>query len=55
MAQGLSNDEMAKRLGLSVRTMKGDVTKVLARLKVKSRAAAVATAIRDGILKVEEL
>ncbi len=55
MAGGLSNEEMARRLELSVRTMKGDVTKVLARLKVKSRSAAVVAAIRDGMLKVEEL
>lgn len=55
MAQGLSNQEMARRLGKSVRTMKGDVTRVMAYLKVKSRSAAVAAAIREGLLKAEEL
>jgi two-component system NarL family response regulator len=55
MAQGLSNKEMARRLGLSLRTMKGDVTKVLTQLKVKTRSAAVAAAIRDGVLKAEDL
>jgi len=55
LALGLSNEEMARRLGLSVRTIKGDVTKILAWLKVKSRSAAVAAAIRERVLKAEEL
>jgi len=55
IAQGLSNQEMSRRLGMSVRTMKGDVTRVMAYLKVKSRSAVAAAAIREGLLRAEEL
>jgi DNA-binding NarL/FixJ family response regulator len=55
IAQGVSSREMGRRMEVSERTVKTDVSRLLSRLKVHSRSAAVAAAIRDGLLKKEEL
>ncbi|HMA45432.1 MAG TPA: LuxR C-terminal-related transcriptional regulator [Gemmatimonadales bacterium] len=50
VAQGLSNPEIAARLGLSDHTVKRHVANLLARLGLSSRAAAVAYAAKQGLL-----
>ena len=44
VAQGLSNDEISKRLFLSVSTVKGHNLRIFGKLQVKSRTEAVARA-----------
>ncbi|MBA2469865.1 MAG: response regulator transcription factor [Chloroflexia bacterium] len=50
MADGLSNAEIADRLFLSPRTVTSHVTSILGKLDLTSRTAAVAFAIRQGIV-----
>jgi LuxR family maltose regulon positive regulatory protein len=49
-AQGLSNDEISKRLFLSVSTVKGHNLRIFGKLQVKSRTEAVARARELGLL-----
>jgi len=49
MANGLSNQQIADTLFLSVRTVTSHVTSILTKLGVESRTAAVAYAIRAGL------
>jgi LuxR family transcriptional regulator, maltose regulon positive regulatory protein len=50
VAQGLSNDEISKRLFLSVSTVKGHNLRIFSKLQVKSRTEAVARARELGLL-----
>ncbi|HEY7034588.1 MAG TPA: LuxR C-terminal-related transcriptional regulator [Thermomicrobiales bacterium] len=50
IAEGLSNQEIAVRLGLSEHTVHRHVANILTRLDLPSRAAAVAYATRHGLL-----
>ena len=50
VAQGLADQEIAARLTLSPHTVHRHITNILARLDVASRAAAVARAVRDGLI-----
>jgi pimeloyl-ACP methyl ester carboxylesterase/DNA-binding CsgD family transcriptional regulator len=50
VAEGLVDREIADELSISEHTVRRHVADVLARLKVSSRAAAVAKALRSGIL-----
>jgi DNA-binding NarL/FixJ family response regulator len=49
--EGLSNAEIAERHGVSARTVEHQVSAVLAKLGVDSRAAAVAEAHRRGLVR----
>ena len=50
MAEGLTNKEIAKRLIVSVFTVKAQVVSVFNKLGVDSRAQAVAVAAHQGLL-----
>ncbi len=50
VAQGLSNDEISRRLFLSVSTVKGHNLRIFGKLQVKSRTEAVARARELGLL-----
>ncbi len=50
MADGHSNKEIARRLGISVRTAKFHVASVIAKLGATTRTEAVALAFRHGLL-----
>ncbi len=51
LAQGLTNKQIAAQLGLQLSTVKLYTSNILAKLQVKSRAEAVAAALRLGLLK----
>ncbi len=50
VSDGLSNHEIAKRLGLSEHTVHRHVSNILTKLDLPSRAAAAATAARSGAI-----
>jgi pSer/pThr/pTyr-binding forkhead associated (FHA) protein len=50
MARGLSNKEIGERLFVSERTVKAYVSSIFEKLQVKKRAAAVAAALRLGLI-----
>jgi DNA-binding NarL/FixJ family response regulator len=50
IAQGRRNKEIAGKLGISVETTKVHVRKLLGKLAVRDRAAAVTVALRRGII-----
>lgn len=52
LAQGLTNRQMAERLGVSEHTVKFHVTALLGKFAARTRAEAVARAIRLGLLPV---
>ena len=49
LAQGLSNQEVAGRMGISLKTARNHVSNILARLQVADRTAAVARARAAGL------
>ena len=50
ISEGLGNREIAERLYLSEETVKTHIRSILAKLQAKSRAHAVALAIRRGFI-----
>lgn len=52
LADGLGNKEVAERLGISGNTVKFHVAQILAKLGVGSRAEAVATGMRRGLVPI---
>lgn len=50
IAGGLSNAEIARKLVISLSTVKFHVTRILAKLNVSNRAEAVSLALREGLL-----
>jgi DNA-binding NarL/FixJ family response regulator len=50
LALGLSNRHIAKRLAVSIHTVKFHVNSILAKLSVSTRTAAVSAAIRAGLI-----
>jgi NarL family two-component system response regulator LiaR len=54
-AKGISNKDIALRLGLSVRTVKGYLADLFLKLNVASRTEAVIIGLRKGILTLNDL
>ncbi len=52
IARGCTSKEIALDMGISERTVKAHLTKIYKKLKVNSRAEAVAVAIEDGIIHI---
>jgi DNA-binding CsgD family transcriptional regulator len=50
LAEGLGNKAIAGRLGISEHTVKSHLTSVFAKLDVSTRAEAVASAARLGLI-----
>ncbi|NMF62532.1 DNA-binding response regulator (plasmid) [Brasilonema octagenarum UFV-E1] len=51
LAQGASNEEIAKKLYVTVATVKAHLTSIFEKLKVTSRTQAIVTAIKLGIVQ----
>ena len=51
LGEGSSNKRIAQRLGISERTVKAHLTNIYQKLGVETRTAAVARALRDGLLE----
>jgi DNA-binding NarL/FixJ family response regulator len=49
LAQGLSNAEIGRQLGVSARTVSTHVERILNKLDVRTRAAAASIAVRMGL------
>ena len=49
LAQGLSNQEVADRMGISLKTARNHVSNILARLQVADRTEAIARARAAGL------
>jgi len=54
-ARGISNKDIAQRLGLSLRTVKGYLADLFLKLNVASRTEAVIIGLRKGILTLKDL
>ena len=52
VADGLSNKQVARRLGISERTVRNHLTRIFDKLGVVTRTEAVVSAVRAGILAI---
>jgi two-component system, NarL family, response regulator YdfI len=52
LAQGLPNKIIATRLGVTTHTIKFHVAQILGKLNAASRTEAVATAVRQGYIRL---
>ncbi len=55
IGQGLSNEEIAQNMGVSLRSIKGQVSGIFGKLGVSSRTEAITTCLRAGILTLDDL
>jgi DNA-binding NarL/FixJ family response regulator len=55
VARGAANKEIAKSLGLSVRTVEAHMRSIFSKLMVGSRTEAVVFAVKAGLLRLEEV
>jgi two-component system, NarL family, response regulator LiaR len=55
VAKGMSNRDIAIKLGLSLRTVKGHLTDLFSKLNVASRTEAVIVGLRKGILTIDDI
>jgi DNA-binding NarL/FixJ family response regulator len=54
-AKGISNKDIALKLGLSVRTVKAYLADIFLKLNVASRTEAVIIGLRRGIISIDDL
>jgi two-component system NarL family response regulator len=52
---GLSNKEIAKRLGTSPKTINKRASRLLERLEVSNRTGAVVVAMKHGLIKLDDV
>lgn len=52
LTRGLTNKDIAKQLGLSIRSVEDHVDRILGRIGAANRAEAVAIALRKHLLKI---
>jgi DNA-binding NarL/FixJ family response regulator len=55
LAAGLPNKEIAMRLGISLRRVKANLTTLFVKLGVSSRTEAVSTALKSGVLTLQDI
>ena len=55
VARGAANKEIAKSMGLSVRTVEAHLRSIFAKLQVGSRTEAVVFAVKAGLLRLQEV
>ncbi len=55
LAKGMSNRDIAVKLGVSLRTIKGHLTDLFSKLNVASRTEAVIVGLRKGILTIDDI
>ncbi|NMM25238.1 MAG: response regulator transcription factor [Phycicoccus sp.] len=55
VARGAANKEIARSMGLSVRTIEAHLRSIFAKLLVGSRTEAVVVAVKAGLLRLEEV
>ena len=55
LARGLSNKEMANRMGLSTRTIDRHIASMFMKMQVNSRTRAVLKALRQGVLSLQDI
>jgi len=55
VANGSTNQSTARKLGLSVETIKSQMQLILRKLRVGDRAQAVAVGLRIGVLRLDEI
>ncbi len=53
-ADGLTNDEMVARLGISVHTVRSHVKHAMSKLGARSKLEAVVIALRAGLISLSE-
>ena len=53
-AQGLPNKEIARRMGLSIRTVHSHLASIFAKMQVGSRTEAVLLALRQGMISLQD-
>lgn len=55
LATGMSNKDIALRLDISLRTVKGYLVDIFSKLRVRSRTEAVITGLRAGFITLDDL
>lgn len=53
-ARGLSNKEIARRMGLSIRTVHSHLANIFTKMQVGSRTEAVLLALREGMISLQD-
>lgn len=54
-ARGLSNKDIGAELGITVRTVKGHLLNIYAKMNVRSRTEAVSCALQEGWIRLEDM
>jgi NarL family two-component system response regulator LiaR len=55
VGRGMTNEEITKKMNISLRTVKGHLSDIFYKLGVNSRTESIAACLRSGILSVDDL
>ncbi|MDD4859890.1 MAG: LuxR C-terminal-related transcriptional regulator, partial [Dehalococcoidales bacterium] len=55
LATGMSNKDIADKLGLTLRTIKNYMVSLFGKMHVSSRTEAVITALKSGVISFDEV